>query len=34
MFVNADAGNDLICITGPDYVHTEAGPGNDVVNAP
>lgn len=33
IFVNADAGNDLICITGPNFVHTDAGPGDDVVDA-
>ena len=32
MVVNADAGNDLICITGPDFVRTDAGPGDDVVD--
>ena len=33
MFVDAGAGNDLICLTGPNYVHTDAGPGDDVVDA-
>jgi len=31
--VNAGAGNDLVCISGPTFVRTDAGPGDDVVDA-
>lgn len=33
MVVNADAGNDLICLTSAAFVRTDAGPGDDVVDA-